>query len=85
MKSEKKKAHKHKEIPRKSPNFYCPTLKILYVGVFVLENLGEETPPPTYKEFGLSNLYAGDPFNSLCAFLYPSSLYSPFANSYLPN
>ena len=33
-----------------------------------VSNVGEETSP--HKEFGLSNLYAGDPFNSLCVFLY---------------
>ena len=63
--SRAKKAHKHKEIPRKSPSL-DPTLKILYVGVLLLENKGEEACP--HKELGLSNLYAGGPFNSLCGY-----------------
>ena len=41
--------------------------KILYVGFLSLENKGEEASPP-HRELGLSNLYAGDPFNSLCGY-----------------
>ena len=28
----------------------------------------QKSPPPSHKELGLSNLYAGDPFNSLCGY-----------------
>ena len=31
------------------------------------KNKGQEAPP-AYRELGLSNLYAGDPFNSLCGY-----------------
>ena len=37
---------------------------MLCVGVLFLEKKGQEAPP--HKEFVLSNLYAGDPFNSSC-------------------
>ena len=64
FKSEKK----HINIKKYPPN--PPQLgsdpKILYVGVLFLENKAEEAPP--HKELGLSNLYAGDPFNSLCGY-----------------
>ena len=40
--------------------------KILYVGVHFLQNIGEEGPP--HKELGLSDLYAGGPFDSLCGY-----------------
>ena len=33
---------------------------------FFLENQGEEAPP--HKEFGISYLYAGDPFHSSCGY-----------------
>ena len=33
-----------------------------------LKKKEKRPPPPPNKELGLSNLYAGDPFNSLCGF-----------------
>ena len=62
---EQKKTHKNKEIPQKSPQLGSDP-KILFVGVLFLENKTEEAPP--HKELGLSNLYAADPFNSLCGY-----------------
>ena len=40
--------------------------KFFMWGVLLLENKTEEAPP--HKELGLSNLYAGDPFISLCGY-----------------
>ena len=66
--SRAKKAHKHKEIPRKSPS-EGPTLKILYVGVLFLENLGEETPPPI-ENLGSQIFMLGTPLILYVLFLY---------------
>ena len=56
-----------KETPLKIPQLGSRP-KILYVGVLLLENEGEEALP--HKELGLSNLYAGGP-----SILYVLSLY----------
>ena len=60
-----KKSHKHKEIPPKSPQLGSDPKNSLCGGSFP-GKLSRRGPPQ--KELGLSNLYAGDPFNSLCGY-----------------
>ena len=65
--SRAKKAHKHKEIPRKLPTS-GPTQKSFYVGVLFLENQGEETPH--IKNLGSQIFMLGTPLILYVGVLY---------------